>query len=121
MWRLVAAHAASGAADELDLGEALDALATRADAEPSTYRWSYTREYDSQVRLVVVDSRAARQLDPDDRALLDADEAAWLDEQLRGDVDHLLIAMCTFPDQLSEEQVARRLEKEEQFKPDIKR
>ena len=40
---------------------------------------------------MVVDSRAARQLDPDDRALLDADEAAWLDEQLRGDVDHLLV------------------------------
>ncbi len=58
---------------------------------PQTYRWSYTRDFDTQARLVVVDSRAARQLDPDARALLDADEAAWLDEQLRGDVDHLLV------------------------------
>ena len=34
VWRLVAAHAASGAPDELDLTDVLDALATRADAEP---------------------------------------------------------------------------------------
>jgi hypothetical protein len=77
--------------DECDLGEVLDAFAERVDQEPQTYRWSYTREFDTQARLVVVDSRAARQLDPDHRALLDADEAAWLDEQLRGDVDHLLV------------------------------
>jgi phosphodiesterase/alkaline phosphatase D-like protein len=77
--------------DELDLGELIDAFAERADQEPQTYRWSYTRDFDTQARLVVVDSRAARQLDPDDRAMLDRDEAAWLDEQLRGDVDHLLV------------------------------
>ncbi|GAA5121915.1 alkaline phosphatase D family protein [Alloalcanivorax gelatiniphagus] len=74
-----------------DLGPMLDAFAERVDREPRTYRWSYTRDFDTQARLVVVDSRAARQLDPDDRALLDPDEAAWLDDQLRGDVDHLLI------------------------------
>ncbi|MBD3914424.1 alkaline phosphatase family protein [Nocardioides hwasunensis] len=77
--------------DELDLGEVIDAFAERVDQQPETYRWSYTREFDTQARLVVVDSRAARQLDPERRALLDDDEAAWLDEQLRGDVDHLLI------------------------------
>src|SRR5688572_28117186 len=77
--------------DEHDLGPLIDAFAARVDQEPQTYRWSYTRDFDTQARLVVVDSRAARQLDPDDRAMLDPDEAAWLDEQLRGDVDHLLI------------------------------
>ncbi len=77
--------------DELDFGDLLDAFAERVDQEPATYRWSYTRDYDTQARLVVIDSRAARQLDPDARALLDSDEAAWLDQQLRGDVDHLLI------------------------------
>ena len=77
--------------EEYDFGAVVDAFAERVDQEPTTYRWSYTREFDTQARLVVVDSRAARQLDPDDRALLDADEAAWLDEQLRGDVDHLLV------------------------------
>jgi phosphodiesterase/alkaline phosphatase D-like protein len=77
--------------DELDFGELVDAFAERVDQEPQTYRWSYTRDFDTQARLVVVDSRAARQLDPDHRAMLDHDEAAWLDEQLRGDVDHLLV------------------------------
>ncbi|WP_457190128.1 alkaline phosphatase D family protein [Nocardioides sp. P5_E3] len=76
---------------EQDLGPFLDEFADRVDQKPQTYRWSYTRDFDTQARLVVVDSRAARKLDPDDRALLDDDEAAWLDEQLRGDVDHLLI------------------------------
>ncbi|WP_439939571.1 alkaline phosphatase D family protein [Nocardia sp. N13] len=77
--------------DELDFGDLIDAFADRVDQQPQTYRWSYTRDFDTQARLVVVDSRAARQLDPDDRAMLDRDEAAWLDEQLRGDVDHLLV------------------------------
>jgi hypothetical protein len=77
--------------DEHDLGEVLDAFAARVDQHPRTYRWSYVRDFDTQARLVVVDSRAARELEPDSRALLDPDEAAWLDEQLRGDVDHLLV------------------------------
>ena len=77
--------------DELDLTEVLDAFADRVDQEPQTYRWSYAREFGDQARLVVVDSRAARVLDPDERALLDPDELAWLDEHMRGDVDHLLI------------------------------
>lgn len=76
---------------EQDLGPFLDDFAARVDQEPQTYRWSYTRDFDTQARLVVVDSRAARKLDPDDRAMLDDAEAAWLDQQLRGDVDHLLI------------------------------
>ena len=77
--------------DDHDFGATIDAFAERVDLQPQTYRWSYTRDFDTQARLVVVDSRAARQLDPDHRALLDADEASWLDEQLRGDVDHLFI------------------------------
>jgi hypothetical protein len=77
--------------DEHDLGPLLDAFAARVDQEPQSYRWSYTRDFDTQARLLVVDSRAARRLDPDSRAMLDPDEAAWLDEQLRGDVDHLLV------------------------------
>lgn len=88
VWARVRAH--SGDAEH-DLGPFLDDFAARVDQQPQTYRWSYTREFDTQARLVVVDSRAARKLDPDDRAMLDDDEAAWLDEQLRGDVDHLLV------------------------------
>ncbi|MFC7494197.1 MULTISPECIES: alkaline phosphatase D family protein [unclassified Nocardioides] len=88
LWRRIAAHDGPG---ELDLGDALDALADRADQHPETYRWSYSREFDTQARLVVVDSRAARVLDPDRRSMLDDNELMWLDAQLRGDVDHLLI------------------------------
>ncbi|MEO5661872.1 MAG: alkaline phosphatase D family protein [Nocardioides sp.] len=88
LWRLVLAHEGD---DELDLTEVLDAFGARVDQEPESYRWSYAREFGSQARLVVVDSRAARDLAPDRRALLDPGELAWLDEHLRGDVDHLLI------------------------------
>ena len=88
LWQQVVAHAGD---DEHDLGAAIDAFAERVDQHPETYRWSYVREFDTQARLVVVDSRAARDLRPDARAMLDPDEAAWLDEQLRGDVDHLLV------------------------------
>ncbi|CAM3645195.1 alkaline phosphatase D family protein [Nocardioides zeicaulis] len=89
IWQHVLAHAGD---DEQDLGEVLDAFAARVDQEPATYRWSYVRDFDTQARLVVVDSRAARQLEEGHRALLDPDEAAWLDEHLRGDVDHLFVA-----------------------------
>src|SRR3954471_4573247 len=88
VWRQVTGHTGE---DEYDASALLDALAERADQHPESYRWSYSRELGSQARLVVVDSRAARVLDPDRRSLLDEGEFAWLDEQLRGDVDHLLI------------------------------
>ncbi len=87
VWQKVVRHESEA---ELDLTETLDALAERVDAHPETYRWSYTREF-TDARLVVVDSRAARVLEPDRRALLDDDERAWLDEKMRGDVKHLFI------------------------------
>lgn len=75
---------------EVDLTDAVDAHAERADRDPLSYRWSYTHPLGDS-HLVVVDSRAARNLDPQDRAMLDEAEMAWLDEQLTGDVRHLLI------------------------------
>ncbi len=39
----------------------------------------------------MVDSRAARVLEPDRRSILDDAEMAWLDEQMQGGFDHLLI------------------------------
>ncbi|GHB34818.1 alkaline phosphatase [Streptomyces viridiviolaceus] len=73
--------------------DALRAFAARADADPSSVRWSYRRDF-GRVRLVMVDTRAARVLDEDDRAMLDPGEAAWLREQVLdgpGSCDHLLI------------------------------
>lgn len=90
VWAAISAHAASGATDELDVTEALEALATRADAEPASYRWSYTRTLGDST-LVVIDSRAARDLTPDSRSMLDATEMAWLDGVLRGGTRHLLV------------------------------
>ena len=88
IWRLVLDHEGPG---EIDLTRALDAFADRVDQHPETYRWSYARDLPG-CRLVMVDSRAARVLEPERRALLDDDELAWLDGQLQGDVGHLLIA-----------------------------
>ena len=87
-WQRITAHAGPG---EFDASAVLDAFAEKADQEPESYRWSFARQYGDQARLVVVDSRAARVLEPESRSLLDPHEMAWLDEQLRGDVDHLLV------------------------------
>jgi hypothetical protein len=88
LWRSIADHTGD---DELDISSALDRLADRADQVPTSYRWSFSRDFEDQARLVVVDSRAARVLEPDRRSMLDDDEMAWLDERMRGDVDHLLV------------------------------
>ena len=58
---------------------------------PGGYRFSYSRDLGS-VRLVVVDCRNGRVLEPGARSMLDADEAAWVAARCRADVDHLLIA-----------------------------
>ncbi len=82
--------AGADGADEVDLTEAVFDLSAQVDRHPEAYRWSYRRDL-GDCRLVVVDSRAARVLEPDRRSMLDPQETAWLDEQLTGDVDHLLI------------------------------
>jgi hypothetical protein len=87
LWRQVLDH---DSPDELDLTEVLDAFADRVDRQPDSYRWSYARDIDG-TRLVVVDSRAARVLEADERSILDDKEMAWLDGQMRGGVEHLLI------------------------------
>ncbi len=87
LWQRVVRHEGP---DELDLTEHLDATADRIREEPSSFRWSYAREF-GDVRLVVVDARAARVLEPGRRDLLDPVEKQWVDDQLRGDVKHLLV------------------------------
>ncbi|HEX6248880.1 MAG TPA: alkaline phosphatase D family protein [Nocardioidaceae bacterium] len=88
LWQAVVAG--SDGSDEVDLSAEIDAFADRVDQEPTTYRWSFTRDIDD-VRLVVVDSRAARVLEPEDRSMLDPEELAWLDEQMVGGFRHLLV------------------------------
>lgn len=87
VYRVIADH---DGPDELDITELLDLWADRVDKEPTTYRFSFSRELGGS-KLIVIDSRAARDLRPDHRAMLDEDETRWLDEEMTGDVDHLLI------------------------------
>ncbi|MES9521198.1 alkaline phosphatase D family protein [Streptomyces capoamus] len=77
--------------------KALRALAEQADADSASVRFSYRRDF-GRVRVVMVDSRAARVLEEGRRSMLDAGEAAWLREQVlpgggtdEGAYDHLLI------------------------------
>ncbi|NEA38986.1 alkaline phosphatase D family protein [Streptomyces sp. SID11385] len=85
--------AAIRAAPGRDGTEALRAFAERADADPAAVRWSYRRDL-GRTRLVMIDSRAARVLAEDRRAMLDPEEEDWLGAQVREDrgaYDHLLL------------------------------
>ncbi|MCH0568355.1 alkaline phosphatase family protein [Streptomyces sp. MUM 136J] len=76
-----------------DATEVLRAFAAAADADPSSARWSHRRDI-GRVRLLMVDTRAARVLEEEGRAMLAPGEAAWLREQAldRPDsCDHLLV------------------------------
>jgi hypothetical protein len=87
VWRHVLSH---DGPEELDLTDVLDAFAERVDQKPSSYRWSFAREVGGS-RLVVLDSRAARVLDEGRRSMLHDNELAWIDEQMRGGADHLIV------------------------------
>ena len=90
------ACAEEGVLDRLEehVGDATEVLrehAERGHADPEAVRWSCRRDLGGS-RLVVVDSRAGRVLEPGHRDMLDAFEWRWLEEQLGGDYGHLLIA-----------------------------
>jgi hypothetical protein len=81
---------AQEAGETADFGPLLDKFAARVDEHPNTYRWSYSRDLGGS-RLIVVDSRAARELADENRSILDAEAMGWLDEQMQGAVDHLFV------------------------------
>jgi hypothetical protein len=73
--------------------DALRHFAAQADADATAARWSYRRDF-GRTRLLMVDTRAARVLDEQQRAMLDAEEARWLRDQAfqaPGSYDHLLV------------------------------
>ncbi|GAA4962022.1 alkaline phosphatase D family protein [Kineococcus glutinatus] len=78
LWR--ALHAA---ADDAERDRLIDDFAWRADAEPGSARWSFRRDL-GDVRLVAVDSRCARVLEPDSRRMVDEEEWAWIRAQVLG-------------------------------------
>jgi hypothetical protein len=74
-----------------DAGAILDEFVERADRESDGTRWSYAHDY-GRTRLIVVDSRCGRVLPEGSRAMLDEEELGWVQDQCRGDVDHLVVA-----------------------------
>ncbi|GLY90866.1 alkaline phosphatase D family protein [Actinoallomurus iriomotensis] len=74
-----------------DAGRIVDEFAERADRQADGTRWSYSHDY-GRTRLVVVDSRCGRVLRDGRRSMLDDEELEWVQEQCRGDVDHLIVA-----------------------------
>jgi hypothetical protein len=63
----------------------------RADGERTEYRWSYALDI-GRTRIVVLDNRAGRQLEPGKRAMLPDREWDWLaGAATKGDYDHLVI------------------------------
>jgi hypothetical protein len=76
-----------------DAGGLLDEFAARADKQAESARWSFVRDI-GRVRLLVVDTRSARVVDPRQRQMLDPGEWAWMVEHAHIDpetTDHLLI------------------------------
>jgi hypothetical protein len=69
-------------------------MAARADTEPASIRWSFVRHW-GDARLIMIDSRAGRVLDEQDRKMVDDDEFAWIEAAMRRAVDegveHLII------------------------------
>jgi hypothetical protein len=81
----------------VDLGDATDALRAWAEqtAESSGheggYRFSFFREL-GPVRLVVIDSRSDRVLDPGQRRMVDNGDWRWIVEHSDVDCEHLVLA-----------------------------
>lgn len=74
--------------------EALREMALEADRKPDSIRWSYRRKWHT-VRLLMIDSRAARSLEEGSRAMLDEEEFSWVEQMLRDagndGIEHVLV------------------------------
>jgi hypothetical protein len=74
-----------------DAGALLHDWAAKADADVNGSRWSYAREL-GDTRIVMLDSREGRVLDEGDRRIVDEHEWRWIEAQVTGGVEHLVIA-----------------------------
>ena len=82
--------AVRSAASDTERERVLASFSLRIDAEPSTGRWSFYRDF-GDTRLIMIDSRCARNLDPNNRAMVDARQWAWVRERaLEASPKHLL-------------------------------
>jgi hypothetical protein len=74
-----------------DAGPMLREFAYKADREVEGTRWSYCRQI-GQTKLVVMDSRAGRVLEPGERQMVDDEEWDWIRSEAQGEHNHLLLA-----------------------------
>jgi len=73
-----------------DGGDILSAAAVGWDREVSGVHWSYCRDIGT-TRIVMIDSRAGRVLEPGRRSMVDAGEWEWIRGHATGGFDHLII------------------------------
>ena len=86
LWRQVRESCASADASAL-----LADYALRADQRAAGIRWSFRRDFGG-VRVVVIDSRSRRVLEPGKRRMTDEAEWRWVIESVSGGADHLVLA-----------------------------
>ena len=68
-------------------------FAAAADKEADGHKgaqWSYRRDL-GPARLLVIDSRCGRMLDEGDRSMVSEPEFRWIEDQVEGSYDHLLV------------------------------
>ncbi|MDQ1627832.1 MAG: hypothetical protein QOI54_1576 [Actinomycetota bacterium] len=78
---------------EGDVEPLLREFAIAADKEADGRKgaqWSYRRDL-ADVRLLVIDSRCGRVLEEGERSMVSEEEFAWIEQQVAGDYDHLVI------------------------------
>jgi hypothetical protein len=75
-----------------DAGPLLERFADRANSDGRGERWSFCRDL-GRTRLIGVDCRAGRVLEPGSRSMVDEEEWRWLVERCQGDYDHIVIGM----------------------------
>jgi hypothetical protein len=89
------AVSAGGLLDELratgDGGELLASRMSTEGKQTGHSRWSYARDLGG-ARLVVIDSRAGRRVEPGRRALVQEEEWDWIREQASAPARHLILA-----------------------------
>jgi hypothetical protein len=71
-------------------GAVLAEAALQWDRQVSGVRWSYCRDI-GHTRVLMIDSRAGRVLDPGRRGMVDAGEWRWIVDHATGGFEHLLI------------------------------
>jgi PhoD-like phosphatase len=74
-----------------DAGEMLREFAYKADRQTEGARWSYCRQI-GESKLIVMDSRAGRVLDPGERQMVDDGEWDYIQKEAKGDYNHLFLA-----------------------------